>query len=58
MEKLNHLLGLEGLSREMLTTILDHGTEFKAVSRRRIDPKGNLWLRVLETTGQPPSMKE
>ncbi|MEQ8181662.1 MAG: ATP-dependent 6-phosphofructokinase, partial [Smithellaceae bacterium] len=29
-----------------------------AVSRRRIDPKGNLWLRVLETTGQPPSMKE
>ena len=29
-----------------------------AVSRRKIDPKGNLWLRVLETTGQPPSMKE
>lgn len=36
MEKLNHLLSLEGLSSEMLTTILDHSTEFKAVSRRRI----------------------
>jgi aspartate carbamoyltransferase catalytic subunit len=36
MEKLNHLLSLEGLSREMLTTIMDHSTEFKAVSRRRI----------------------
>lgn len=29
-----------------------------AVSRRKIDPTGELWLRVLETTGQPPSMKE
>ncbi len=28
-----------------------------AVSRRRIDPLGNVWLRVLEATGQPPSMK-
>lgn len=28
-----------------------------AVSRRKIDPQGNVWLRVLETTGQPPSMK-
>ncbi|MGV8059322.1 MAG: ATP-dependent 6-phosphofructokinase [Smithellaceae bacterium] len=29
-----------------------------AVSRRRIDPQGNLWLRVLEATGQPPVMKD
>jgi 6-phosphofructokinase 1 len=28
-----------------------------ALSRRKIDPQGNLWLRVLETTGQPISMK-
>jgi len=33
---MNHLLGLEGLTREQLTTILDHGREFKAVSQRRI----------------------
>jgi len=32
----NHLLGLEGMSREQLTTILDLGREFKAVSQRRI----------------------
>jgi 6-phosphofructokinase 1 len=29
-----------------------------AVSRRRIDPQGNVWLRVMEATGQPASMKE
>ena len=29
-----------------------------AVSRRKIDPQGDLWLRVLEATGQPPSMKD
>jgi len=28
-----------------------------AATRRRIDPKGNLWLRVLESTGQPQTMK-
>jgi len=26
-------------------------------SRRKVDPEGNLWMRVLEATGQPPSMK-
>jgi 6-phosphofructokinase 1 len=26
-------------------------------SRRKIDSQDNIWLRVLETTGQPPSMK-
>lgn len=31
-----HLLGLEGTSREQLTTILDLAREFKAVSKRRI----------------------
>jgi len=36
MEKLNHLLGLEGLSRETIASILDHAVEFKEVSRRRI----------------------
>jgi 6-phosphofructokinase 1 len=29
-----------------------------AVSGRRIDPQGNLWLRVLETTGQPVKMRK
>jgi len=28
-----------------------------AVTRRKIDPNGNIWQRVLETTGQPTSMK-
>ncbi len=28
-----------------------------AISRRKIDPQGNLWFRVLEATGQPVSMK-
>ncbi|HPD55627.1 MAG TPA: ATP-dependent 6-phosphofructokinase [Smithellaceae bacterium] len=28
-----------------------------AVTRRKIDPRGNIWQRVLETTGQPASMK-
>jgi 6-phosphofructokinase 1 len=28
-----------------------------AASRRKIDPHGDFWLRVLEATGQPPSMK-
>lgn len=26
-------------------------------SRRKVDPKGTLWMRVLEATGQPPVMK-
>jgi 6-phosphofructokinase 1 len=26
-------------------------------SGKRVDPTGNLWLRVLESTGQPPSLK-
>ncbi len=30
----------------------------KAVtSGKQVDPAGNLWMRVLESTGQPPSMK-
>ena len=28
-----------------------------AISGRKIDPEGNVWLRVLETTGQPSCMK-
>lgn len=28
-----------------------------AASRRKIDPQGDFWLRVLEATGQPPTMK-
>lgn len=28
-----------------------------AASRRKIDPSGNIWQRVLETTGQPAIMK-
>jgi 6-phosphofructokinase 1 len=32
---------------------------FKAVSsqRKTIDPAGNMWMQVLESTGQPSSMK-
>jgi 6-phosphofructokinase 1 len=26
-------------------------------SGKRVDPMGNLWMRVLESTGQPPSMR-
>jgi 6-phosphofructokinase 1 len=26
-------------------------------TRKKVDPKGNIWMRVLEATGQPPSMK-
>ena len=26
-------------------------------SNRKIDPQGDIWLRVLETTGQPVSMR-
>ena len=33
---LNHLLALEGLSKETLTSILDHAVGFKEVSKRRI----------------------
>jgi len=29
-----------------------------AISGRRIDPQGNVWLRVLETTGQPTEMSK
>jgi 6-phosphofructokinase 1 len=25
-------------------------------SGKQIDPEGNLWMRVLESTGQPPSL--
>ena len=32
---------------------------FRAVASRRkmIDPSGNIWMLVLESTGQPPSMR-
>jgi 6-phosphofructokinase 1 len=26
-------------------------------SGSKVNPEGNIWMRVLETTGQPPSMK-
>ncbi len=29
-----------------------------AASRRKIDPRGEVWLRVLEATGQPPVMED
>jgi 6-phosphofructokinase 1 len=25
--------------------------------RKKVDPNGNIWMRALEATGQPPSMK-
>jgi aspartate carbamoyltransferase catalytic subunit len=36
MPSMNHLLGLEGMSREQIVTILDLAREFKAVGQRRI----------------------
>jgi 6-phosphofructokinase 1 len=27
-------------------------------SGSKVNPEGNVWMRVLETTGQPPSMNE
>jgi 6-phosphofructokinase 1 len=31
---------------------------FRTVSSgSKVNPEGNIWMRVLETTGQPPSMK-
>ncbi len=29
-----------------------------AISSRQIDPQGNVWMRVLETTGQPAEMRK
>ncbi|MBT8490891.1 MAG: ATP-dependent 6-phosphofructokinase, partial [Deltaproteobacteria bacterium] len=26
-------------------------------TRKKVNPNGNIWMRVLEATGQPPSMK-
>jgi len=28
-----------------------------ASKRKTVDPEGNIWMQVLETTGQPQSMK-
>jgi 6-phosphofructokinase 1 len=37
-----------------------HGTHVPiplgVASRKKIDPQSEIWLRVLEATGQPPSM--
>jgi len=35
-DRMNHLLGLEGVPREQIQTLLDLGREFKAVGQRRI----------------------
>ena len=51
------MAGKTGLLVALLKDEYVHLPLSAAVSRRKIDPHGNIWLRVLEATGQPPSMK-
>jgi len=42
----------------MWNTILTHVPLRLAISRRKtVDPRGSLWLSVIEATGQPLNMK-
>jgi 6-phosphofructokinase 1 len=50
------MAGKTGLLVALLRDEYVHLPLSAAVSRRKIDPQGDLWLRVLEATGQPPSM--
>lgn len=52
------MAGKTGLLVALMKDEYVHLPLVAAVSRRKIDPQGNVWLRVLETTGQPPSMKD
>jgi len=39
-------------------TVFTHVPIHLAISKRKhVDPQGNLWINVLEATGQPPRMK-
>ncbi len=52
------MAGKTGLLVALLKDEYVHLPLNAAVSRRKIDPQGDLWLRVLEATGQPPVMKD
>lgn len=52
------MAGKTGLLVALMKNEYVHLPLSAAVSRRKIDPQGDLWLRVLEATGQPPSMKD
>lgn len=52
--------GMAGKTRMLVGLIKDEYVHlpFQTVtSGSKVDPEGNTWMRVLETTGQPPSMK-
>jgi len=51
------MAGKTGLLVALLKDEYVHLPLAAAASRRKIDPQGNVWLRVLEATGQPISMK-
>ncbi|HET6459862.1 MAG TPA: ATP-dependent 6-phosphofructokinase [Syntrophales bacterium] len=52
--------GMAGKTSMLVGLIKDeyvHLPFHTVTSGSKIDPEGNTWMRVLETTGQPPSMK-
>jgi 6-phosphofructokinase 1 len=52
--------GMAGKTRMLVGLIKDEYVHipFQMVaSGSKVNPEGNIWMRVLETTGQPPSMK-
>jgi len=51
------MAGKTGLLVALLREEYVHLPLDAATSRRKIDPRGNIWQRVLETTGQPACMK-
>ena len=51
------MAGKTGLLVALLREEYVHLPLGAAATRRKIDPQGNIWQRVLETTGQPASMK-
>jgi 6-phosphofructokinase 1 len=52
------LAGKTGMLVGLVNDVFVH-LPFKSVAGRRkmIDPNGNIWMQVLEATGQPPTMK-
>jgi 6-phosphofructokinase 1 len=52
--------GMAGKTSMLVGLIKDEYVHlpFRMVSSgSKVNPEGNIWMRVLETTGQPPSMK-
>jgi 6-phosphofructokinase 1 len=52
------MAGKTGLLVALLKNEYVHLPLSAAISGRQIDPQGNVWLRVLETTGQPTEMRK